>query len=105
MYTLGFMAVDKRAFEKISDADQAIVREVMGRTYQNFDKTNLVDNRGARDALLNTGIKSVPVAPEEYEKVRSILMELNVDLASQGYFDKALFDELLKYVSEYRSEH
>ena len=105
VYTLGFMAVDKKAFGKLSEDDQAIVREVMGQTYKNFDKANLIDNRGARDALLNTGIKIVPVTPEEYEKVRSALMELNVDLASQGYFDKALFDEMLKYVSEYRSEH
>jgi len=105
VYTLGFMAVDKRAFGKLSEDDQAIVREVMGRTYENFDKANLVDNRGARDALLNTGIRTVPVPPEEYEKVRTALMKLNVDLASQGHFDKALFDEMLKYVSEYRSEH
>ena len=105
VYTLGFMAVDKRAFGKLSEDDQAIVREVMGRTYKNFDKTNLIDNRGARDALLNTGIQVVPVTPEEYEKVRAALMKLNVDLASQGHFDKALFDEMLKYVSEYRSEH
>lgn len=105
VYTLGFMAVDKKAFGKLSEDDQAIVREVMGRTYKNFDKTNLIDNRGARDALLNTGIKVVPVTPEEYEKVRTALMKLNVDLASQGHFDKALFDEMLKYVSEYRSEH
>ncbi len=105
VYTLGFMAVDKKAFGKLSEDDQAIVREVMGRTYKNFDKTNLIDNRGARDALLNTGIKVVPVTPEEYEKVRTALMKLNVDLASQGHFDKALFDEMLQYVSEYRSEH
>ena len=105
VYTLGFMAVDKKAFGKLSEDDQAIVRDVMGRTYENFDKANLIDNRGARDALLNTGIKAVPVTPEEYEKVRSALMKLNVDLANQGYFDKALFDEMLKYVSEYRSEH
>ena len=105
VYTLGFMAVDKKAFGKLSEDDQAIVRDVMGRTYKNFDKTNLIDNRGARDALLNTGIKVVPVTPEEYEKVRTALMKLNVDLASQGHFDKALFDEMLKYVSEYRSEH
>lgn len=105
VYTLGFMAVDKKAFGKLSEGDQAIVRDVMGRTYENFDKANLIDNRGARDALLNTGIKTVPVAPEEYEKVRTALMKLNVDLANQGYFDKALFDEMLKYVSEYRSEH
>jgi TRAP-type C4-dicarboxylate transport system substrate-binding protein len=105
VYTLGFMAVDKRAFGKLSGDDQAVVREVMGRTYKNFDKVNLIDNREARDALLNTGIETVPVAPEEYEKVRAALMTLNVDLANQGHFDKALFDELLKYVSEYRSEH
>ena len=105
VYTLGFMAVDKKAFGKLSEDDQAIVRDVMGRTYENFDKANLIDNRGARDALLNTGIKAVPVTPEEYEKVRAALMKLNVDLANQGYFDKALFDEMLKYVSEYRSEH
>jgi TRAP-type C4-dicarboxylate transport system substrate-binding protein len=105
VYTLGFMAVDKRAFGKLSEDDQAIVREVMGRTYENFDKANLLDNRGARDALLNTGIRTVPVPPEEYEKVRAALMKLNVDLAGQGHFEKALFDEMLAYVSEYRSEH
>jgi len=105
VYTLGFMAVDKRAFGKLSADDQAIVREVMARTYENFDKTNLVDNRGARDALLNTGIKSVQVESEEYDKVRAALMKLNMEMADQGRFDKNLFDEMLGYIAEYRSSH
>ncbi len=105
VYTLGFMAVDKRAFNKLSDADQAIVREVMMRTYQNFDKQNLVDNRGARDALLNTGIESVPFDMEEYNKVRRILMTSNAELGDQGLFTKELFDEMMTYVEEYRAEH
>ena len=105
VYTLGFMAVDKRAFGKLSADDQAIVREVMGRTYENFDNMNLVDNRGARDALLNTGIESVQVAREEFDKVRAALMNLNTDMADQGHVDKALFDEMLGYISEYRSTH
>ncbi len=105
VYTFGFMAVEKRAFGKLSADDQAIVREVMGRTYENFDMSNLADNRGARDALLNTGIESVQVAPEEYEKVRAALMKLNTDMADQGLFDKALFDEMFAYISEYRSSH
>ena len=41
VYTMGFMAIEKRAFEKISPADQAIVREVMNATYRNFDVVNL----------------------------------------------------------------
>ena len=105
VYTFGFMAVDKRAFGKLSADDQAIVREVMGRTYENFNKMNLVDNRGARDALLNTGIESVQVAREEFEKVRAALMNLNADMADQGLVDKALFDAMLGYISEYRSSH
>ena len=105
VYTLGFMAIDKRAFDKLSADDQAIVRDVMARTYENFDKTNLVDNRGARDALLNTGIESVQVVPEEYEKVRAALMKLNREMADTGRVDKDLFEEMLAYISEYRSSH
>ena len=103
VYTLGFMAVDKRAFNKLSDDDQAIVREVMERTYQNFDRQNLVDNRGARDALLNAGIESVPFDISEYEKVRATLMVTNAELGEQGMFTKELFDEMLGYIEEFRA--
>jgi len=105
VYTMGFMAVDKRAFGKLSAEDQAIVREVMTRTYENFDKMNLVDNRGARDALLNTGIESVQVAPAEYDKVRAALMDLNTQMADEGRVDNDLFDAMLAYIAEYRSSH
>lgn len=105
LYTLGFMAVDKRAFNKLSDGDQAIVREVMEGIYRNFDKQNLVDNSGARDAMLNTGIETVPFELAEYQKVRDILMVTNAELGEQGMFSKELYDEMLKYVAEYRSGH
>jgi TRAP-type C4-dicarboxylate transport system substrate-binding protein len=104
VYTLGFMAVDKRAFDKLGAADQAVVREVMERTYRNFDEQNLVDNRGARDALINAGIESVPIEISEYQKVRSVLMELNRQLGEEGNFSLELYDEMLSYVQEYRSE-
>lgn len=105
VYTMGFMAVDKRAFGKLSAGDQAIVHEVMTRTYENFDKKNLVDNRGARDALLNTGIESVQVSPAEYDKVRAALMSLNTRMADEGRVDKDLFDAMVGYIAEYRSAH
>ena len=104
VYTLGFMAVDKRAFDKISDADQAIVREVMERTYRNFDAQNLVDNGEAFQALLNAGIESVAIDMDEYAKVRDALQRSNRQLGQQGAFTLELYDEMLRYVEEYRSE-
>ena len=104
VYTLGFMAVDKRAFDKLSAGDQAIVREVMERTYRNFDEQNLVDNRGARDALLNAGIESVEVNVDEYERARKLLLDSNRELGAQGHFSVDLYNEMMRHIEEYRSE-
>ena len=57
----------------------------------------------SRDALLNTGIESVPFDISEYEKVRERLMVTNAELGEQGMFTKELFDEMLGYIEEYRT--
>ncbi|MDH3907368.1 MAG: TRAP transporter substrate-binding protein DctP, partial [Gammaproteobacteria bacterium] len=102
VYTVGFMAIDRRAFSKLSDADQQIVREVMKKTYKNFDRVNLEDNREARDALLNTGIESVAFDAQEVARLRERLLESNRRLGAKGAFDMALYDEMMGYVEEYR---
>ena len=102
VYTVGFMAVDKRAFSKLSEADQQVVRDVMQETYEKFDHTNLEDNREARDALLNAGIDSVPFDADEVARLRERLMESNRILGQEGAFSMALYDEMLSYVKEYR---
>ena len=102
VYTVGFMAVDKRAFSKLSEADQQVVRDVMQETYEKFDQTNLEDNREARDALLNAGIDSVPFDADEIARLRERLMESNRKLGQEGAFSMALYDEMLSYVKEYR---
>jgi TRAP-type C4-dicarboxylate transport system substrate-binding protein len=102
VYTVGFMAVDKRSFSKLSEADQQVVREVMQETYENFDRANLEDNREARDALLNAGIESVPFDAEEVARLRERLLESNRQLGREGAFSMALYDEMMDYVQEYR---
>lgn len=103
VYTLGFMAVDKKAFEKIAPADQAIVREVMERTYENFNKLNLEDNEGAFDALVNSGVEPVEFDELAYRETRALLLSSNRQLGQQGKFTLELYDEMMRYVDEYRS--
>ncbi len=104
VYTYGFMAVDKKTFEKISLADQAVVREVMDNTYRNFNDVNLLDNEGAYEALVNSGIEPVEFDREEFEKTRELLLASNRKLGEQGEFTLELYDEIIRYVEEYRSE-
>lgn len=104
VYTFGFMAVDKKTFDTISPADQAIVREIMDKTYANFDQVNLVDNQGAYDALVNSGLEPVVLDDEEFIKTRELLLASNLKLGEQGKFSKEIYDEMMRYVDEYRSE-
>jgi TRAP-type C4-dicarboxylate transport system substrate-binding protein len=101
-YTLGFMAIDKKAFSKLSEEDQMIVREVMERTYVSFDRANLKDNADARQALLNSGIESVDYDEEEVARIRELLLASNRRLGEQGKFDLDIYDEMLRLAQEYR---
>ena len=103
VYTMGFMAIEKRAFEKISPADQAIVREVMNATYRNFDVVNLKDNHAARDVLINQGIESTPFEQEKYLAIRSVLAESNKALGDSGKFSADMYNEMMGYIAEFRS--
>ncbi|HNP64003.1 MAG TPA: TRAP transporter substrate-binding protein DctP [Woeseiaceae bacterium] len=102
VYTLGFMAIDKKSFDKISEGDQAIVRKVMTATYKNFNEVNLEDNKEAFDALIKSGIKEVTFDPEEFVKVRELLLESNLRQGEKGAFSLDLYKEMLGYIDDYR---
>jgi len=104
VYSFGFMAIDKKAFEKIGAEDQAIVREVMAATYTRFDKVNLVDNQGAFNALVKSGIEVVKFDDEEFFKVRELLLASNLKLGAQGAFTLDLYEEMLHHIDDYRRE-
>ncbi len=104
LYTMGFMAIDVKAWNKISAPDQAIVEEVMRRTYANFDEQSVADNRGARDALIKSGVQSVPFSLDEYEKIRGVMLESNLKLGEKGLFSIDLYNEMLGYIEEYRGK-
>ena len=73
-------------------------------TYRNFDAVNLTDNHEARDALINTGIESVPFEIEKYEAIREVLAASNRALGESGAFSLETYEEMMGYIAEYRSQ-
>jgi TRAP-type C4-dicarboxylate transport system substrate-binding protein len=103
VYTFGFMVVDKKMFDKISPEDQAIVREVMSRTYSDFNEIGPADKNGALQAILDKGLELVPVTDEEVASIRATMASANGALADQGVVTRSLYDTMLQYRDEYRN--
>ena len=105
VYTVGFMAVTERQFKRIKPDDQAIVREVMRRTYENFDVQNLKDNAAARETLLSTrtGIQTVDFEQAEFDRIRDVMLASNRQLGAEGEFSVDIYDEMLERVESFRN--
>jgi TRAP-type transport system periplasmic protein len=59
LYIYGVLAVDRRAFAKISTHDQRVFRKIMGRIFREIDQLNRKDNVNALKTLRNQGIKFI----------------------------------------------
>jgi TRAP-type C4-dicarboxylate transport system substrate-binding protein len=100
-YTLGFLALDKKAFSRLSENDQSVVQEVMTDMYETFDKQNLEDNRKARAALLKQKIELVEFDPAELKRFRELMHVSNRKLGESGLFTLSLYEEMLGLAAEY----
>ncbi|MEM7431329.1 MAG: TRAP transporter substrate-binding protein DctP [Pseudomonadota bacterium] len=103
VYTIGLMVVDKKAFSKISAADQAIVYEVMNGLYERYDTKNLADDRNAKQALFDAGLERIVPAASEVDQIRATLSASNRAMADGGVVSSALYEETLKLVEQYRA--
>jgi len=90
-YLAAMLIIDKKAFHKLSETDQEIVREVMGKVYKKIDQQNKVDNVAARQALINQGVKFVQLSDsekEEWEKIDDFVIK---EMIKKYQYNKDLY--------------
>jgi len=90
-YLVAMMIIDKKVFKKLSETDQAIVREVMEDVYKKIDEQNKLDNIAAREALINQGVKFIKISDaekEEWEKIDNFVIE---EMMKKYKYNKALY--------------
>jgi len=103
-YTLGLLAIDKRAFERLSSADQQVVREELGAVYKELEVTNKRDNVSAREALLANGIKVVEADPKDIPYWREVAATTSAAIwEKSGSTHPELYGEMLALLETYRS--
>jgi TRAP-type C4-dicarboxylate transport system substrate-binding protein len=105
LYVMGFLAIRKSTFERLSRADQDVVNEVMTTIYTRLDKSSVAENRAATQALINVGLKDIAPIPGEFESLREQMIDTNRTMAQKGLFSPELLRQLQDHIAEYRASH
>jgi len=101
-YVYAALLLEKKAFDRLSEQDQGVVREVMERIYRQFDRNSIAENENAMQALLDSGLEWVKPQASEVQTWREIVTRSHREQAEAGVFDVALLDELQSLLDEYR---
>lgn len=91
-YLVATMIIDKKVFDKLSEPDQTIVREVMGSVYKKIDDRNKIDNIAARQALINQGIEFIKLSDKEkveWEKIDDFVI---AEMIKKYKYNKKLYE-------------
>jgi TRAP-type transport system periplasmic protein len=101
--TTGALAFDKRAFDKIAPADQAIVNAEVGKAFARYNVVNF-DDAAARAALLKQGIQAQKPSPEQFKAWEEIGSKSMTELQSKNAFSKEITDAVFAARAEFRAK-
>ena len=105
MYLVGILAVDRKAFEKISAPDQAVIRRIVGRAGERLDQESRAGEENARQALQYQGIEFVMASsPDEVARWQNISEQAIVRLRAMNRYSDETIAEILRYLADFRAQ-
>jgi TRAP-type C4-dicarboxylate transport system substrate-binding protein len=103
-FLIGVLAITKTEFDKLSAADQIVLREEMGAVFKRLDALNRADNEAAREALRQHGITFVMPNPGEIERWRDISATAVDDMVRAGVIPARIVDQVRGYLQAFRNQ-
>jgi TRAP-type C4-dicarboxylate transport system substrate-binding protein len=103
MYFYAVLAVDRKVFYKLAEADQLLVREIMGAAFVLIDKQNRADNIAAYEALMKQGISSVELSDSDRKIWYGKARQAEKTLVDRGVLSREALQEVDAYLDEVRS--
>ncbi len=106
MYVFGFLAVDRKVFDKLRPGDQTILREIVAASAARLDVENRAGEKNAKEALRSHGIEFVTASSQaELQRWHGISTQALKKIRELGRYSEAMITEMLRRVEEYRADH
>ena len=104
VYISGLLALDKKAFAKISAEDQKIVRQTMELTWQEINRQNRSENVEALAVLKKMGIEFVKPDEADEKDWFAVANGVTRQLVDAGIVSRGIVDMLDNHLKAYRSQ-
>ena len=104
MYAWATLVISKPVLKKLSKEDNTIVYDVMSRIFHDIDQQNKNDNISALVALKNQGIKFIKPNQEQYTEWKSLAMQANKQLVTNGVNSKEMFTLVSKLIADSKTQ-
>ncbi|HSG88128.1 MAG TPA: TRAP transporter substrate-binding protein DctP [Pseudomonadales bacterium] len=102
IYVFGVLAVDGKAFARESEADRAVVHEVMRARFDEITRINRQDHDAALAALQNQGIEVLQPSDEDVAQWRARAESSRASMVEAEVVSDALYDRLEAILADFR---
>ena len=103
VYIFGLLALDKKAFAKISPEDQEVVHQTMKRTWQEINQQNRADNVEALTVLNKLGIEFIKPGDAEIKEWFAVADGVTRRLVDAGVISRQMVEMLDNLLADYRA--
>lgn len=93
-YTVGILAFDKKALDRLSAEDRAALVKAVEEAFARLETLNVADDAATRETLKNEGIEIVAPSPEEAQAWREVGARTLARMRSEGLLSAAMLDAL-----------
>ena len=104
VFAFGLVAMDRRAFGRLSQPNQAIVREEFGALATQLDRQDAQDNLEATQALKNSGLEYLALTAEEILRWRQAFTEIYPELVREAGMSRGMHEEIMQALRDFRGE-
>ena len=104
MYVYGLLAVSERRFRRLSDADAAAVRRVLGDAVAEADRRNRGDHDATMQVLIAQGLKLTTPSPEELANWQRLGKQAEARWVREGIISAGLYRQLVAALGAARSK-
>ena len=103
IYTYGTLAIAERPFKKLSEAEQAIVREELTAAVKAVDQSARSDHLSAKAAIAGQGIEWLQPNEAEMQEWHALAESARQTTVDNGFLSADLYEQVLTLLEQFRN--